>query len=115
MNLQAIAEATVELYSHVRNAFAAKYGPNADLAEIMPVFEQAHHHMITLIINESKSGKTGGQRQTRGQPRRQAPQQNRPKPLSDVICQSCGRQLTVGEKQYCNDNGSEYLCYQCSH
>jgi len=115
MNLQAIAEATVELYSHTRNAFAAKYGPNAELAEIMPVFERAHHHMLTLLINESKFGKTSGQRQTQGQPRRQAPQQRQPKPKSEVYCSDCGRPLTVGEKNYCDDNGSPYVCYQCSH
>ena len=115
MNLQAIAETTIELYSHTRNAFAAKYGPNAELAEIIPVFERAHHHMLTLIINESKTGKTGVQRQTHGQPRRQASQQRQPKPKSDVCCSECGRPLTVGEKQYCEDNDSEYICYQCSH
>ena len=115
MNLQAIAETTLELYSHVRNAYAAKYGPNGDLAEIMPLFERAHHHMLTLLINESKQPKTGSGRQLHQAAQRQGPRQNSPKPKSDAVCNSCGRELTVGEKKYCDDNDSEYICYQCSH
>ena len=115
MNLQAIAEATLELYSHVRNAYAAKYGPNGDLAEIMPLFERAHHHYLTNLINEVKHPKTGDQRQTGQQGGRQTQRQNRPKPKSGVYCSSCNRELTVGEKTFCDNNDSEYLCYQCSH
>ena len=115
MNLQAIGETTLELYSHVRNAYAAKYGPNGDLAEIMPLFERAHHHMLTLLINESKYPKTGAERQPRPQHGGQSSRQNSPKPKSDAVCNSCGRELTVGEKKYCDDNDTEYMCYQCSH
>jgi len=115
MNLQAIGETTLELYSHIRNAYAAKYGPNGDLAEIMPLFERAHHHMLTLLINESKQPKTGGGGQLHQAAQRQGQRQNSPKPKSDAVCNSCGRELTVGEKKYCDDNDSEYICYQCSH
>jgi len=115
MNLQAIGETALELYSHIRNAYAAKYGPEGDLAEIMPLFERAHHHMLTLLISESKQPKTGGNRQSGQQAQRPPRRQNQPKPKSDVVCSSCGRPLTIGEKQFCDDNGSEYLCYQCSH
>ena len=115
MNLQAIAEVTLELYSHVRNAYAAKYGPNGDLAEIMPLFERAHHHYLTNLINEVKHPKTGSGRQPRPQHGGQSSRQNSPKPKSGVYCSSCSRELTVGEKQYCDDNDTEYMCYQCSH
>ena len=115
MNLQAIGETTLELYSHVRNAYAAKYGPNGDLAEIMPLFERAHHHMLTLLINESKQPKTGSGRQSQQVANRPLGRQNSPKPRSNAECSRCGRALTVGEKQYCDDNDTEYMCYQCSH
>ena len=115
MNLQAIAETTMELYSHVRNAYAAKYGPDGPLEEIMLIFDRAHHHYITNLIEEGKHPKTGSGRQTGQQEGRQATRQTSQKPRSNVECSGCGRALTVGEKKYCDDNGSEYLCYQCSH
>lgn len=115
MNLQAIAETAGKLYEHCRGEMVLHYG--SDVTESMTniVFEQACHIYITNLINDKKQPRTGDQRQVPGRSRGPAPQRNRPKPLSDAICQSCGRQLTVGEKKYCDDNGAEYLCYQCSH
>ena len=115
MNLQAIGETTLELYNHISNAYAAKYGPDGPLEEIMLIFDRAHHHYITNLIEEGKHPKTGAQRQTGQQTQRQGQRQNQPKPKSGVYCSSCSRELTVGEKKYCDDNDSEYICYQCSH
>jgi len=115
MNLQAIAETTVELYGHVRFAYIAKYGPKNVEKEIMPIFERAHHHYLTNLINDIKHPKTGGGGQLHQAAQRQGQRQNQPKPKSGVYCSSCGRELTVGEKKYCNDNDFEYICYHCRH
>ncbi|MEA3222369.1 MAG: hypothetical protein U9P49_04290 [Thermodesulfobacteriota bacterium] len=115
MDLQAIAETTTTLYKHCRDDLVLKYGPNVTEETTLKIFERAHHHYLTNIINQAKQPKAGGGRQTQQQPRRQGGHQNVPKPKSGVYCSGCGRELTIGEKAFCDNNQSDYMCYQCSH
>jgi len=108
MDPHACAETAVEIWITINDKLIARRQEEISTEERIAVYENAVDIYQTGLINEAKNRNYGGhdsstQKETHG------------KPLSDAVCRDCGRTLTVGEKKYCDDTKSPYLCYKCSH
>lgn len=65
MDLQAIAEAAVELYSDCDSAYIKKMGNPPKESVLAVIFDRAHHHYITTLIGKQRSS-GGGPKEAAG-------------------------------------------------
>lgn len=111
MNPQAIAENVCNLHRLVAEAYTREYGAAPSKEEMEYLFTRAHHEYISHFINDSKKG-----RSTRPTPQRRQPpqQQQSPHQATQANCEVCGRPLTNKEKNWCDQHGTNYVCYHCT-
>ena len=100
MDNKALAETYVDLYRSVCESYEKKIRNQPTTAEASIIFEQTCKRIISDLIGKQRSG---------------VPTQQKQKPKSDQQCNTCGKDLTIGELKYIKDTDSEQICYKCSH
>lgn len=100
MDLQAIAETTVEMWVLIDAKLKARQQENLDTEIKATMLKEAMSLYMTHLINEKKYG---------AKPPADAPK-------DDEHCSKCGREFTAGELGFLEGKtGKDRVCYHCSH